>query len=43
MARRIDALTGLDVVTPKFEEEQMQILRLTTPKLKGAWGPVRSG
>jgi len=23
-------------------EGQMQILRLTTPKLKDAWGPVRS-
>jgi hypothetical protein len=24
-------------------EEQPQILRLTTPMLKYAWGPVRSG
>jgi hypothetical protein len=24
-------------------EKQLQILRLTTPKLKNAWGPVRSG
>jgi len=31
------------VVTPKFIEEQPQILRLTTPKLKYVWGPVRSG
>jgi len=26
-----------------FFEKQQQILRLTTPKLKSAWGPVRSG
>jgi hypothetical protein len=24
-------------------EKQMQILRLTTPRLKSAWGPFRSG
>jgi hypothetical protein len=30
------------VVSLKFIEEQKQILRLTTPKLKNAWGPVRS-
>ncbi len=24
-------------------EEQPQILRLTTPKLKNVWGPFRSG
>jgi len=24
-------------------ERQMQVLRLTTPKLKSVWGPVRSG
>jgi len=24
-------------------KKQKQILRLTTPKLKGVWGPVRSG
>jgi hypothetical protein len=24
-------------------EEQMQVLRLTTPKLKSVWGPFRSG
>ena len=29
--------------SPKFIEEQLQILRLTTPKLRYAWGPVRSG
>jgi hypothetical protein len=29
---------GMDV-----EKEQTQILRLTTPRLKNAWGPVRSG
>jgi hypothetical protein len=27
----------------KLIEKQQQILRLTTPKLKSAWGPVRSG
>jgi len=27
----------------KFAEVQPQILRLTTPKLKNVWGPVRSG
>jgi len=26
-----------------FFERQKQILRLTTPRLKSAWGPVRSG
>jgi len=31
------------VVSQMFFEKQMQILRLTTPKLKSAWGPVRSG
>jgi len=31
------------VVFQKFIEEQMQVLRLTTPRLKYAWGPVRSG
>jgi hypothetical protein len=31
------------VVGQKFIEEQLQILRLTTPKLKNVWGPVRSG
>jgi hypothetical protein len=30
------------VVSLKFIEEQPQILRLTTPKLKSAWGPFRS-
>ena len=24
-------------------EEQMQVLRLTTPKLRSVWGPFRSG
>jgi hypothetical protein len=27
----------------KVEKGQMQILRLTTSKLKDAWGPFRSG
>jgi hypothetical protein len=31
------------VVSLKFAEVQPQILRLTTPKLKNVWGPVRSG
>lgn len=31
------------MVTQKFIEERPQILRFTTPKLKGVWGPVRSG
>jgi hypothetical protein len=31
------------VVTQKFIEKQPRILRLTTPKLKNVWGPVRSG
>ena len=31
------------VVRLKLVEEQPQILRLTTPKLKDVWGPVRSG
>jgi len=31
------------VVSDMFFEKQPQILRLTTPKLKSAWGPVRSG
>jgi hypothetical protein len=31
------------VASQKFIEEQQQILRLTTPKLKNVWGPVRSG
>jgi hypothetical protein len=31
------------VVSQMFFERQQQILRLTTPKLKSAWGPVRSG
>ena len=26
-----------------MEEKRPQILRLTTPKLKNVWGPVRSG
>ncbi len=26
-----------------MKEKQPQILRLTTPKLKNVWGPVRSG
>jgi hypothetical protein len=26
-----------------LEKKQLQILRLTTPKLKNVWGPVRSG
>jgi len=26
-----------------MKEEQPQILRLTTPRLKSVWGPVRSG
>jgi len=30
-------------VSQMFFEEQPQILRLTTPKLESAWGPVRSG
>ena len=30
------------VLSLKFIEEQTQILRLTTPKLKDVWGPVRS-
>ncbi len=30
------------VVLPKLIEKQMQVLRVTTPKLKNAWGPVRS-
>ena len=29
-------------VSQKFIEDQTQILRLTTPKLKDVWGPVRS-
>jgi hypothetical protein len=31
-----------NVVSPKFTEEQPQILRLTTPGLKDVRGPVRS-
>jgi hypothetical protein len=31
------------VVSQMYSEKQPQILRLTTPKLKSAWGPVRSG
>jgi hypothetical protein len=31
------------VVSQMFVEEQPQILRLTTPKLRSAWGPVHSG
>jgi len=31
------------VMSFKFVEEQQQILRLTTPKLKSVWGPFRSG
>jgi len=31
------------VVFLKFMQEQPQILRLTTPKLKDVWGSVRSG
>jgi hypothetical protein len=27
----------------RVDEKQMQVLRLTTPRLKDAWGPVRSG
>jgi len=27
----------------KIAKGQTQILRLTTPKLKGVWGPFRSG
>ena len=27
----------------KIAKGQMQVLRLTTPKLKGVWGPFRSG
>jgi hypothetical protein len=30
-------------VSLKFMQEQPQILRLTTPKLKSVWGPFRSG
>ncbi len=33
----------MDGAHSKENEEQKQILRLTTPKLKYAWGPVRSG
>ena len=35
-------MDGLSVANPKYVEEQPQILRLTTPKLKNVWGPVRS-
>jgi lysyl-tRNA synthetase class 2 len=28
---------------PGTHEEQKQVLRLTTPRLKSAWGPFRSG
>ena len=35
-----DKLSGVSL---KFVEEQKRILRLTTPKLKCIWGPVRSG
>ncbi len=31
------------VVSLRFIEEQPQILRLTTPKLRSVWGPFRSG
>jgi hypothetical protein len=31
------------VLSSKFIEKQKKILRLTTPKLRSAWGPVRSG
>jgi hypothetical protein len=30
-------------VVDELTEEQKQILRLTTPKLKYVWGPFRSG
>ena len=33
---------GSSVASLKFIEEQPQILRLTTPELKGVRGPVRS-
>jgi hypothetical protein len=36
-------LLCFSVLSPKLIEKQQQILRLTTPKLKSAWGPVRSG
>jgi hypothetical protein len=29
------------LVSPKFIEERLQILRPTTPELKDLWGPVR--
>ena len=35
-------ITRASVVGLKFIEGQPQILRLTTPKLKDVWGPVRS-
>jgi hypothetical protein len=31
------------VIAWQSAEGQKQILRLTTPKLKGVWGPFRSG
>jgi hypothetical protein len=34
---------GHPTLSSQLAEKQMQVLRLTTPKLKSAWGPVRSG
>jgi hypothetical protein len=39
----MDMLAAPIVFSAKLIEKQPQILRLTTPKLKNAWGPVRSG
>ncbi len=37
-----DFFVGSQKLASELLKGQMQILRLTTPKLKDVWGPVRS-
>jgi len=38
----VSSVLSLNFVN-KIAKGQMQVLRLTTPKLKSVWGPFRSG
>jgi hypothetical protein len=40
---RTDISAAIGTLSAQLAEKQMQVLRLTTPKLKNAWGPFRSG